>query len=110
MRKLPGPIQEFLRGNHVMRHQPGIWNGRWSDVYMYIESTFMRYEHSPGGIIGITMKPSTRKRWALSLHVCSQLVKDVSEIRDKNDQKAIRRKYLQDNKQMLLIERNYMKG
>lgn len=48
----------------------------WSD--MFIESTFMRYGHSPGGIIGITLKPSTLKRWALSLHICSQLVNDVS--------------------------------
>ena len=50
---------------------------------------FLRCGHSPGGIIGITIKPSTLKRWALSLHICSQLVKEVSEIRDKNDQKAV---------------------
>ena len=37
-----------------MHHIPGLWNGLWSD--MYIESTFMRYGHSHGGIIGITLR------------------------------------------------------
>ena len=83
MEKLPSPVlKDFLQGQHVMRHQPGLWNAIWSD--MYIESTFMRYGHSPGGIIGITLKPSTLKRWALSLHLCSQIVKDVSEMKDES--------------------------
>ena len=38
----------------------------------------MRYGHSPDGIIGITLKPSTFKRWALGLHICTQLRKDVA--------------------------------
>ena len=77
MERLPAIVQkQFLLGNHVMRHQPGIWNGIWSD--MFIETTFMRYGHGPGGIIGITLQPSTLTRWALSLHLCSQLMKDVS--------------------------------
>ena len=65
-----------------MRHQPGQWNAIWSD--MYIESTFMRYGHSPGSISGITLKPSTLKRWALSLHLCSQIVRDVSRMKDES--------------------------
>ena len=76
MSKLPKLVEEdFLNGNHVMRHVPGIFNGVSSDLY--IESTFMRFGHSPGGIIGITLQPSTLKRWALGLHICSQLKKDV---------------------------------
>ena len=72
MEKLPEEVlKEFLQGHHVMRHKTGIWNSIWSD--MFIETTFMRYSHGPGGIIGITLKPSTLERWALSLHVCSQL-------------------------------------
>ena len=67
--------REFMKGNHGMRHQRGIWNGLWSDLY--IETTFMRYGHSPGGIIGITLQPSTLKRWALSLHVMSLSDHDV---------------------------------
>ena len=52
-----------MKGEHVMHHIPGLWNGLWSD--MYNESTFMRYGHSHGGIIGITQQPETRKIWAL---------------------------------------------
>ena len=46
-----------------MRHRRGIWNAMWSD--MFIETTFMRYRHDPGGLIGITLKKSTMQRWAL---------------------------------------------
>ena len=76
MAKLPSPVlKEFLKGNHVMRHRQGIWNGTWSD--MFIESTFMRYGHGPGGIIGITLSPNTLKRWALSLHICSTVKQNL---------------------------------
>ena len=88
MTKLPGPVQdEFMKGNHVMRHQRGIWNGLWSDLY--IESTFMRYGHGPGVIVGITLQPSTLKRWALGLHICAQLKKDIMSLADDNIQITI---------------------
>jgi len=61
MERLPKDIlQHFLKGDHVMRHKPGVWNGIWSD--MFIETTFMRYGHGPNGIIGITLKPSALKK------------------------------------------------
>ncbi|MES9884531.1 MAG: hypothetical protein ABW185_27110 [Sedimenticola sp.] len=81
MQRLPGEVvDEFLQGNHVMRHRPGLWNAIWSD--MFIESTVMRYGHGPGGLIGITLKPNAVKRWALSMHICSQLVQGISEMSD----------------------------
>ena len=61
--KLPPHIEIlFLKGQHVTRHIQGIWNGLWSD--QFIESTFMRYGHSVGGIIGITLKSKALKIWA----------------------------------------------
>ena len=76
MERLPDDIlRHFMKGHHVMRHKPGIWNAVWSD--MFIESTFMRYGHGAGGIIGITLKPSALKKWAFSMHICSQLKQDV---------------------------------
>ena len=69
----------FLKGKHVMRHMNGLWNGIWSD--MFIESTFMRYGHGKAGIVGITLKPETLKTWALSRHICSQLMQDLAELR-----------------------------
>ena len=89
MERLPNDVlDEFLQGHHVMRHNAGLWNGIWSD--MFIESTFMRYGHGPGGIIGITLKPSTLERWALSLHICSKLSQDVYNMRDENETKDVR--------------------
>ena len=66
---------KFLKGEHVMRHIPGVWNGIWSD--MYIETTFMRYGHGKRGIIGVTLKPETLKVWSLSLHICSRIEQDL---------------------------------
>ena len=68
-------LSKFMKGEHVMHHVPGLWNGIWSDMFM--ETTFMRYGHGPGGIIGITLKPETHKTWALSLHICSRLEQDI---------------------------------
>ena len=88
MAKLPSPVlKEFLKGNHVMRHRQGIWNGTWSD--MFIESTFMRYGHGPGGIIGIKLSPNTLKRWALSLHICSTVKQNLIAAVNGEDLKVI---------------------
>ena len=63
--KLPPPPSRrntFSKGATLTRHIQGIWNGLWSD--QFIESTFMRYGHSDGGIIGITLKSKALKIWA----------------------------------------------
>ena len=86
MQRLPTEVlAHFLKGEHVMRHRAGLWNAIWSD--MFIESTFMRFGKSTGGLVGITLKPSALSRWALSLHACSNLTKGIGEMRDnKRDQ------------------------
>ena len=73
----------FLKGEHVMRHRAGLWNGIWSD--QFIESTFMRYGHGRAGIVGLTLKPETLKTWALSRHISSQLTEDLAELRGDTD-------------------------
>ena len=81
MEKLPDDILvQFMKEEHVMRHQAGIWNGMWSD--MFIETTFMCYGHGPGGLVGITLNAAAMKRWSLSLHTYSQLVKDLTDLKD----------------------------
>ena len=81
MKRLPEEVRlKFMNGAHVMRHQMGLFNGIWSD--MFIETTFMRYGHGPSGIIGITLQPSTLKKWAYSMHTCSQVIQDVSHMGD----------------------------
>ena len=79
MERLPDDVlRHFMKGHHVIRHKPRIWNAVWSD--MFIESTFMRYGHGAVGIIRIILKPSTLKKWAFSMHISSQLKQDVAEM------------------------------
>ena len=82
MRNLPPEIEErFLRGEHTTRHQRGLWNGIWSD--MLIETTFMKYGKGPGGLIGVTLQQRSVKKWAYSLHVTTQILKDLEDMRER---------------------------
>ena len=61
MEALPKEIvPQFMMDNHVMRHNPGLWNGVCSD--MFIKSTFMLYGHKAGGLVGLTLQPSAVSR------------------------------------------------
>ena len=83
MEKLPVEIRgRFMKGEHVMHHIPGLCNGIWTD--MYIESTVMRYGHSNGGIIGLTLQPETLKIRALGLHIQSRVVEDMTNMSDQH--------------------------
>ena len=85
MEAMPENIrQHFLNGQHTMHHNPGIFNGISSD--MAIETTFMRYGHGQGGIIGITLKPETLKTWAYSLNTCNKVVHSLTTMREKDQQ------------------------
>ena len=42
----------------------------------------MRYRHGPGGIVGITLNEHALSRWALNLHICSRLIKDISDLKE----------------------------
>ena len=73
-------LERILKGERVTHHIQGVWNGIWS--CMMIESGFLRYGKGPSGIIGITLPPNTLEIWALSLHICSILSKDIHEMTD----------------------------
>ena len=70
-----------MKGEHVKRHQEDYWNGIWSD--MFIETTFMRYRKGSGGIAGVTLQPNIVKKWANSLHITTQILKDLDDMREK---------------------------
>ena len=77
MSKLPPTLlDQFLRGEHVLRQQHGIWNGIWSD--MMIETSYMKFGKGPSGIIGKTTKPKTIQIWAKS-----QVLQTLDAIRNK---------------------------
>ena len=79
---LPEEIENRFRNGEsfLMRHKTGVWNAIWSD--MFNKTTFMRCGHRLGKLVGITLSPRALKRWALSLHTCSRLLKDLDDLRD----------------------------
>ena len=80
MEAMPEVVREhFVKGEHTMHHNAGLFNGIWSD--MAIETTFMRYGHGQSGIIGITMRPETLKTWAYSFHACNTVVSSLDQMR-----------------------------
>ena len=102
MEGMPSEVRDrFMKGEHVMHHIPGVWNGIWSD--MFIETTFMRYGHSHGGIIGITLRPDTLKTWALGLHIRSKLVEDIARMSDP-DHEAIQDTHKEEQKSRIAAD------
>ena len=76
----PDLVERFMKEEHAMRHQPGLWNSIWSD--MMIETTVMRYGHGPTGVKGITLNEKALDVWALSLHITTQLEQDFLSLKD----------------------------
>ena len=62
----PEVLTQFMKGEHVMRHQKGIWNAIWSD--MMIETSYMKIGKGPLGVIGFTTSSTTMSIWAKSMH------------------------------------------
>ena len=54
---------------------------------MFIETTFIRYGKGPGGIVGVTLQPKVVQKWANSLHICTQILMDLDEIRERDTNK-----------------------
>ena len=71
MRKcLPEEVeQKFMNGDHVCKHRDGVWNGVFSDQFG--EQTYIRYEKSKGGLVGLTLSPNQVARWVLSNNICN---------------------------------------
>ena len=82
MEKLLQDVEErFMKCEHIMRHQKGLWNAIWQDIF--IATTFMRYGKDPAGLIGVTLKPEAVQKWTNSLHISTHGLKDLREMRSK---------------------------
>ena len=80
MQKLHGEVLErFLKGEHVQRCTQGLWNGIWTD--MFIETTYMRYGPCARWTHRKTLNEKAVRTWAMSLHTCSRLMKDVTDFK-----------------------------
>ena len=82
MNSLPKEVlDKFMMENHVMRYKEGYGNSKWS--FMCMETTFIHHGKGPVGIAGVTLKPGVPKKWADSLHICTQILKDLDQMRDR---------------------------
>ena len=71
---------KFVEREHVTRHQQGYRSGLYSE--MYIETTFICYGKGPGDDCWVNVKPGVFKKWANSLHICTESLKDLDNMRD----------------------------
>ena len=71
---------------HVARNSTGFFNGIWSD--MLIETTYMKFGRSPGGLVGVTLKPKSVIIWAYSFHKISTMTKELKEITDTSNREG----------------------
>ena len=84
MERIPGYIfDQFMEGQHVMRHQDGLFNSIWSD--QMIETTYMKHRKGPSGIIGSKTKPKTLQIWAKSQHACTHILTELSNLSKKDN-------------------------
>ena len=91
MEKLPESVLgPFMKGEHVMRHQPGIWNAIWSD--MLIETSYMKVGKGPVGVIGFTTSPVTMKLWAKSMHAETAYISELHSCRGESNSEQITHK------------------
>lgn len=96
MEALPDQVSSaFMEGHHVMQQSPRVRNDIWSDII--IETTLMRHGHDSGGQIGLCLKPSAIARWALSLHICSQLRADLASLKN-GHQKVVPTEHKEENR------------
>ena len=61
---------------------------------MFIETTFMRYGHGPGSLIGITQNEKAVHIWAMSLHIGSRLIKDMADLKDSSPVDIIKKEFV----------------
>ena len=81
----PDILAKFCRGEQSLHHTAGLWNGEWSD--MFIETTWMRKGHGPGGIIGNTETPQTMATWVYSMDAVMTLTGDLKRMGNHDDDK-----------------------
>ncbi len=49
----------------------------------------MRYGKGPGGLIGLTLNEQSVKKWAYGLHICTEIIRDLAEMRSNDDSKDV---------------------
>ncbi|KAL8566826.1 hypothetical protein ACOMHN_052224 [Nucella lapillus] len=78
----PEVKQQFLRGEQVLHHVDGLWNGIPSD--QFIETTWMKRGKGPSGIVGVTQNPQTVATWSYSQHAVITLTGDLQTMTEED--------------------------
>ena len=79
-------LNKFCNGQQSLHHTTGLFNGEWSD--MFIETTWMRKGHGPGGIIGNTENAQTMATWVYSMDTVMTLTGDLKKMGNINEVKC----------------------
>ena len=74
---------KLCNGQQSLHHTTGLFNGEWSD--MFIETTWMRKGHGPGGIIGNTENTETMATWVYSMDAVMTLTGDLKKMGNINE-------------------------
>ena len=95
-----------MNGKYGMHHNSGTWNGIWSDMYIIIETIFIRYGYKAGGLTYyITLEPSAVARWALSYYV--ETLQPRRRVAKTNLSHTTMTGLMSGNRREQLIERKY---
>ena len=82
-RALPDAAKKiFMRGDHVCRHQEGVWNAVFSDQFR--EQTYIRYGKAKGGLVGLTLSSDQEAGWILSYHICNMVCLSMDDMFETN--------------------------
>ena len=73
---LPKEVMRQLQHDFSLRVRDGIFNGIHTD--QFIETTYMRLGHGPGGARGLTINQKQIEVWALSFATTGELVKKTN--------------------------------
>ena len=89
----PVIVRKFCTMQQSLHHTAGLWNGEWSD--MFLETTWMRRGHGPGGIIGSAENPQTMVTWVYSMDALKTLTGDLKKVSD-NEDGEVRQKHKEE--------------
>ena len=88
---LPSEVeQQFLRGEQILHHMEGLWNGIPLD--QFIETTWMKRGKGPSGVIGNTQNPQTVATWSYSQHAVVTLMGDLNMMTDEDSLPKLKHK------------------
>ena len=79
----PAIIEQYLTDGHTCRHEAGMWNAVSEDQFG--EQTYIRYDKSKGGLMGISLSADQLAGWVLPQFMCDTLALAMDEMFVNND-------------------------